>query len=47
MDLNTLKAQHPEAFAEHAKEVLATERDRVGAHLTMGETSGDLKTAML
>lgn len=46
MDLNTLKAQHPAAFAEYAKEVLATERDRVGAHLTMGETSGDLKTAI-
>jgi ClpP class serine protease len=46
MDLNTLRAQHPELLAEHAREVLAAERDRVGAHLTMGETSGDLRTAL-
>lgn len=50
MDLATLKADHPAAYAaavavghEHG---IAAERDRVGAHLTMGEASGDMKTAL-
>lgn len=45
MDLNELKAQHPEVFAAAVKLGADKERDRVVAHLTMGEASGDLKTA--
>lgn len=54
MNLETLKAQHPEVYAairaegEAAGEArgVAGERDRVTAHLTMGEASGDMKTAL-
>lgn len=46
MDLKELKAKHPDVFAEAAKEGADTERDRVTAHLTMGESSGDMKTAL-
>lgn len=49
MDLATLKAEHPGAYAlavdAGVAKGVAQERDRVGAHLTMGETSGDMKTA--
>jgi ClpP class serine protease len=45
MDLNTLKAQHPETFAAAVQQGTEQERDRVSAHLMMGENSGDMKTA--
>jgi ClpP class serine protease len=45
MDLNTLKAQHPETFAAAVLQGTTEERDRVSAHLMMGESSGDMKTA--
>lgn len=45
MDLNTLKAQHPETFAAAVQQGTTEERDRVQAHLMMGESSGDMKTA--
>jgi ClpP class serine protease len=54
MNLETLKTQHPEVYAAafaqgEAAGVTAgaaQERDRVSAHLTMGEASGDMKTAL-
>ncbi len=46
MDLKTLRAQHPELCAEIESAAVAQERDRVGAHLEMGEQSGDMKTAL-
>lgn len=50
MTLEELKAQHPALFAAAVKggiEVGATqERDRVMGHLIMGQTSGDMKTAL-
>lgn len=45
MDLKTLKAQHPDVYAAAVQEGVESERDRVTAHLTMGEASGDNKTA--
>jgi ClpP class serine protease len=45
MDLHTLKAQHPETFAAAVQQGTTEERDRVQAHLMMGESSGDMKTA--
>lgn len=45
MDLKTLRAQHPEAYAAAVAEGHKEERDRVVAHLTAGEMSGDMKTA--
>jgi ClpP class serine protease len=41
MDLKTLKAQHPDVYEAAVKEGVAQERDRVGAHLTMGEQAGE------
>ncbi|MCH9712758.1 MAG: S49 family peptidase [Proteobacteria bacterium] len=54
MDLATLKAEHPEAYAAAVKVGrdegitvgVTQERDRVNAHLIMGESSGDMKTAL-
>lgn len=50
MDEAAFKAQHPELFAAITGAAkasgVAEERDRVGAHLTMGEMSGDMKTAV-
>jgi len=46
MNLEELKAQHPELCAVIREEAVATERDRVGAHLTCGEGSGDMTTAI-
>lgn len=50
MDLKTLRAQHPELCAELVREGeqrgTTLERDRAVAHLTLGEGSGDLKTAI-
>ena len=45
MDLTQLKAQHPETFAAAVQQGTTDERDRVSAHLMMGESSGDMKTA--
>ncbi len=46
MDLNELKVTHPEAYAAARAEGVTEERDRVEAHLTMGTSSGDMKTAL-
>lgn len=46
MDLSTLKAQHPDVYAAAVQEGVTQERDRVSAHLTMGEASGDMTTAL-
>ena len=45
MDLNKLMAQHPDVYASAVQVGVDTERDRVGAHMTMGMASGDMKTA--
>ncbi len=53
MNQDELKTQHPELFAavsaagaeKAASDAVASERDRVNAHLIMGEKSGDMKTA--
>jgi len=45
MDLKDLKSQHPETFAAAVQQGVVEERDRVTAHLVMGESSGDIKTA--
>lgn len=45
MDLKDLKSQHPETFAAAVQQGATEERDRVTAHLVMGESSGDIKTA--
>ena len=45
MDLNELRSQHPELYAEAVQVGVTQERDRVCAHLEMGEQSGDTKTA--
>lgn len=45
MDLATLQAQHPSLYAQVVQIGATTERDRVTAHLIMGETSGDMATA--
>lgn len=46
MDLKTLQAQHPDVYAAAVEAGRTEERDRVSAHLTMGEASGDMKTAL-
>ena len=46
MDLKTLKSEHADVHAEAVQEGIMQERDRVGAHLTAGEMSGDMKTAL-
>lgn len=46
MNLQELKAAHPGVYAEAVAEGVSQERDRVGAHLTMGEASGDMATAI-
>lgn len=45
MDLKTLEAQHPDVYAAAVQKGVDQERDRVSAHLTMAEASGDNKTA--
>lgn len=40
MDLKTLKAQHPDLCEALVKEGATAERDRVTAHLTLGEQAG-------
>lgn len=46
MDLSTLRTTHPEAYAAAVEVGVTQERDRVGQHLIMGESSGDMKTAL-
>lgn len=46
MDLNELKASHPDVYAAAVAEGTTAERDRVTAHLTLGEASGAMKTAV-
>ena len=46
MDLATLKAEHPVAYAAALALGATGERDRVNAHLVMGSASGDMKTAL-
>lgn len=46
MDLKELKAQHPDAYAAALQEGITHERERVTAHMTMGEASGDMQTAV-
>jgi len=45
MDLKTLKSDHPDVFQAAVNEGVQIERDRVSAHMTLGEASGDMKTA--
>lgn len=45
MDLATLKAQHPDLYAAVVQAGVMQERDRVTAHLIMGEQSGAMETA--
>ncbi len=46
MDLKKLKADHPEVYEAAVKDGVTAERDRVTAHLMMGESSGDLNIAL-
>lgn len=46
MDLQELKAQHSDLCSLLVQEGVNKERDRAVAHLTMGEASGDMKTAV-
>lgn len=46
MNLAQLKAEHPDVYSAAVSEGVTQERDRVGAHLTMGQSSGDMKTAV-
>jgi ClpP class serine protease len=41
MDLRTLKLQHPDVYQAAFVEGETAERDRVGAHLTLGRTGGE------
>lgn len=49
MDLKKLKTDHPGVYAQAVEDGkqqgIAAERDRVSAHLTLGQQSGDMKTA--
>ena len=45
MDLSQLKAQHPDVYAAAVAKGVEDERERVSAHLTLGEASGDMATA--
>lgn len=45
MDLATLKAQHPDVYAAAMQEGVSAERERVSAHLILGEASGAMDTA--
>ena len=46
MDLNELKAKHPDVYKAAADEGIQTERDRVGAHLTLGQAYNALDVAI-
>jgi len=45
MNLAQLKAEHPDLFAEAVAIGTTAEQERVAAHITMGEASGDMKLA--
>jgi len=45
MDLNELKAKHPDLFEKVYNMGVTAERDRVSAHLIMGSASGEMETA--
>ena len=46
MELSKLKADHPEAYSAAVKVGIDQERDRVVAHVTMGESFGAMDTAV-
>lgn len=46
MDINELKAQHSALYAQVLAEGVASERDRVVAHLTSGKASGGIDIAI-
>jgi hypothetical protein len=46
MDMKTLLAEHPDVYQAILDAGATGERDRVCAHLTMGASSGDMKTAI-
>lgn len=46
MDINTLKASHPDLYLAVFEEGVSKERERVNAHLIAGEMSGDMKNAL-
>jgi ClpP class serine protease len=46
MDINQLKTEHPALFAEAVSIGTNAERERVEAHVTMGEASGDTALAI-
>lgn len=46
MDINTLRTEHPDVYASVVAIGVKAEQDRCSAHLTMGEASGDMATAM-
>lgn len=46
MNLSELKTTHPDTYAAAVQVGADGERDRVSAHLTMGEASGDMATAV-
>lgn len=45
MKISDLRAQHPDLYAEVVESGVNQERERVTAHLTMGEASGDMTLA--
>lgn len=46
MDINQLKAEHPSVYAEAVKIGASQERERVEAHITLGEAAGDTALAL-
>ena len=46
MNMAEFKADHSDLFEAVKQDGVDSERDRVGAHLIMGEKSGDMKTAI-
>ncbi len=46
MDITKLKAEHPSVYAEAVKIGADSERERVEAHITMGEAAGDTNMAL-
>jgi len=46
MDVNQLRAEHPEVYAAAVQKGIDQERDRVGAHLTFGEKTGAMEIAV-
>lgn len=45
VDISTIEKEYPEVYKAIFQAGIDSERDRVNAHLTMGEASGDMKTA--